>query len=241
MKIKLNHIYCFLEENRQFNHVVQHGFYNSCISPHQTPSQKVKSLLFSILNTQSQPKLDKMMIFWKNLNGKDISSFKSFSKAIGTNSNNGDPFDSLFKALKKQPAWGDKTAALFIKAIFHVHRGYYKKYSFWKDVPPLSISDKLRLPVDSVIIHIFKKISHRKIKSFAGINALLWKNGYRGDKIEVWDDLWFWGFITQKGTGKDRKVCFNESKYWALLHSDKSDKTLFTIRKKADEFKYLIK
>lgn len=242
MKEKLSKIYLFLIANRQFNKSVQASFYNFCISPNKKPADKACSLLFHILNTQSQPNIDKVAIFWQSIlrrNGK-LSSFKAFLNALSTKQNYESPFSELFKALTKQPGWGNKTAALFVKAIYHVHKGQYKKYSFWNDVPSLGKKDQLRLPVDTVISYIFKKLSQGKIKSFAAINNVLTKNEYKGKKMEVWDDLWFWGFITQKGMGNERSIGFNEAKYWAMPYSDKNSSTIKKIRNRAIQFKKLI-
>jgi hypothetical protein len=246
MEKKLKNIYNFLKTNRQFNKAVQEGFYKFCIGASRKRKDKARSLLFHILNTQSQPKIDKVAVFWQAiLKGDDkLSSFKKFYNAIKAKSKKGNPdqetpFLNLFKALKAQPGWGNKTAALFVKAVYHVHKWPFKKYAFWKDVPALSKTDQLRLPVDTVISYIFKKLSNGKIKSFAGINKLLTENNYTGKKMEVWDDLWFWGFITQKGTAK-RTFGFNEAKYWVMPYSDKSHLSIRTIKANANKFKKLI-
>jgi hypothetical protein len=39
----------------------------------------------------------------------------------------------------------------------------------------------------------------------------------------VWDDLWFWGFLTQKTTGKSRSMAWNEAKFWAVRSHSKDD------------------
>jgi hypothetical protein len=240
MEEKLKEIFKFLNENGKYNFTVQKGFYHACIVPYQKPSDKAKSLLFHILNTQSQPKIDKVAVFWQNIldNPAKLSSFNAFSKAININheQKNETPFLSLFKALKKQPGWGDKTAALFIKAVYHTHNGKYKKFAFWKDVPELTKKDRLFLPVDSVITFIFIKLSNKKINSFASINNELKNIGYTGAKIEVWDDLWFWGFITQKVSSGNRSWGFNEAKYWAMPWSDKNPQTIKKIKSKANIF-----
>lgn len=96
------------------------------------------------------------------------------------------------------------------------------------------------LPVDAVIAHIFSRISKNKAKSFSQINRLLNEQAYTGTKIEVWDDLWFWGFITQKGSTV-RKLGFNESKYWALSHVSKTEKQINEVKELCDKFVEIIK
>jgi hypothetical protein len=240
--MKLNKIYNFLEANSMFNRAVQNGVYHACISPYNSTAEKAKSLLYHILNTQSQPNIDKVARFWQTIlsDQNKLSSFTEFSNAIGIVKNTQSPYKNLFKALKKQPGWGDKTAALFVKTIYHVHKGQYKKYAFWKDVPELTKKDKLYLPVDTVIAYIFNKLSNGKIKSFVAINNELEKKELQNTKMDLWDDLWFWGFITQKGAGNKRKIEFNEAKYWAILHTEKDLPTITKIKNKANMFKKLI-
>ncbi|MGK0459084.1 MAG: hypothetical protein ACJAVE_002071, partial [Polaribacter sp.] len=51
-----------------------------------------------------------------------------------------------------------------------------------------------------------------------------------------WDDLWFWGFITQVGTGENREMQWNLNKFWTLRESDKNPKMIIEIEKKAEIF-----
>ena len=77
--------------------------------------------------------------------------------------------------------------------------------------------------------------------------------GYSAEEIEVWDDLWFWGYITQKidviqraNKKKDikretrRKIEWNKNKYWALRDSDKNSKKAEEIERKAEVFKRIV-
>lgn len=242
MQDRLKKIYRFLKANRKYNYQVQKAFYHECVCPYKTPSDKAKSLLFHILNTQSRPKIDKVAMFWQSVlsDRNKLSSFTAFTKAIGIKKNDKGSFANLFFALKKQPGWGVKTAALFVKAIYHLHNGKYKKYAFWKDIPELLDGDILYLPVDTVINHLFEKISSKKTRSFSSINHTL-QTIYKGKEMEIWDDLWFWGFITQRTrNGKRRIIEFNNAKYWALQHTNKEIKNISEIKNKAKEFNILI-
>jgi hypothetical protein len=55
-------------------------------------------------------------------------------------------------------------------------------------------------------------------------------------QMEIWDDLWFWGFITQNGSGDQREFVWNENKYWVIKESDKSLEMVMEIKRKATEF-----
>ena len=146
----------------------------------------------------------------------------------------------MFELLTKQESWGDKTAALFVKAVYHCHIGYAKELYFWSDAPSeLHNNDELFLPVDAVIIAIFKQLDNTKW-TFSKVNSEI-KKHYKGKDIEVWDDLWFWGFITQLGTGENREMKWNINKYWTLRESDKSPEVIKEIKLKAEFFLKIIK
>lgn len=241
MKNRLGNIFTFLTENRQFNHSLQDRFYKSVISPYSETTEKVVSLLYHIANTQSQPKIDSLASFYKNI-FQDTCCMTSMDKFIAKiNPNQPLNFDSLYNGMKNQDGWGKKTAALFSKSIFHLHNGHYaENLRIWDDVPKtITQRDNFYLPVDAVIIAIFKKLDSSKKWDFDKVNKTL-KDSYSGQEIEVWDDLWFWGFITQNGSGENRTFEWNENKYWALKESDKNSETIKTIKSKAQDFLNLL-
>ena len=122
-----------------------------------------------------------------------------------------------------------------------LHIDEYEKYKIWDDVPKLEEGDMLFLPVDKVITEIFKKIPHpnpkRKNWTFNSINKTL-NEKYSGSDMEIWDDLWFWGFITQLG-GEEREFKLNKDKYWVMKESNKDPQIIneiFGEKGKAQEF-----
>ena len=237
MSIILKNIYAFLNENRQFNQSLQDRFYKSVIAPYDDTSEKIISLLYNIANTQSQPKIDSLSSFYKSIFNDTMcmTSMKSFIHKI--NPNQAVLYNSIYDGMKNQNGWGNKTAALFAKSIYHIHNGNYSEnLKIWHDVPQtISASDNFYLPVDSVIIAIFKKLDDSKKWNFDKVNYTL-KESYSMQEIEVWDDLWFWGFITQKGSGNKRTFEWNENKYWSLKESDKSPEIINKIKAKAQDF-----
>ena len=234
MNYKLEKLFEFLSENRRFNHSLQDRFYRTIILPHVDTTEKIVSLLYHIANTQTQPKIDKLANFYKSVvqDPHCLNSMKNFIEKV--NPNKPLNFESLYNGMKNQSGWGNKTAALFSKSIFHLHNGNYSdKLKFWGDVPKsISPNENFYLPVDAVIIAIFKKLDGSINWDFNKINKTL-KTKYTGLEMEVWDDLWFWGFITQNGPGENRKFEWNENKYWALKESNKNPKTIREIKEKA--------
>ena len=60
---KIEEIYSFLEMHKVFNRTTQNGYYQGLIQ-FDNPKDRVLYLLFSAVNTQSQPKLDPLAKFW---------------------------------------------------------------------------------------------------------------------------------------------------------------------------------
>ena len=118
MEDKIEKLYNFLKENRQYNKQVQEGFIKSCIAIKDlSPEQKVLNLLYGVVNTQSQPKMDKIGEFFKKMYHKD-SRLNSYEGFLNTLKNEPESSVSLFELMKSQKGWGSKTAALFVKYIY---------------------------------------------------------------------------------------------------------------------------
>lgn len=236
MTDRIEELFKFISSNRKYNKALQERYYRSIILPYKDEKEKIISLLYHIANTQSQPKIDKLAAFYKSIITEEnsLKSFKEF--VIKINPNGESNFESVYKGMLNQKGWGPKTSALISKSIFHLHNGQYSEdLKIWNDVPKLiDKNDSFYLPVDAVIIAIFKKLKPDKTWSFTNINSIL-KEKYNGQEIEIWDDLWFWGFITQNG-GENRKFEWNENKYWVLKESDKDKIKIEEIKNKCHEF-----
>jgi len=236
MTDRIENLFKFISNNRKYNKALQERYYRSIILPYKDEKEKIISLLYHIANTQSQPKIDNLAEFYKSIITEEnsLKSFKEF--VVKINPKGESNFEGVFKGMLNQKGWGPKTSALISKSIFHLHNGQYSEdLKIWNDVPKLiNESDSFYLPVDAVIIAIFKKLNPNKTWSFTNINSVL-KDKYSGQEIEIWDDLWFWGFITQNG-GEDRKFEWNENKYWVLKESDKDKMKIEEIKSKCQEF-----
>lgn len=239
MEEKLGQIFKFLQQNRAYNKTLQEKHYRSVILPYDNVTDKTISLLYHVANTQSQPKIDSLAAFYKKIykNIECLNSFESFINKIKPNETTEISYRGLYESIKSQPGFGGKTSALLVKSIFHLHNGNYSdKLRIWNDAPSkIEEGDDFFLPVDSVIISVFKKIDNDKNWNFDNINAKLHEY-YHGEAIEIWDDLWFWGFITQNGSGDRRIFQWNENKYWALQETDKHQHEIDLIKSKAEMF-----
>lgn len=230
-------IFKFLNDNRIYNKELQTRYYLGIVKSQNSREEKIISLLYHIANTQSQPKIDNLAEFYKNIykNRDLLNSFSEFMSIISEDwkPNN---YSELYNAMKNQNGWGEKTSALFAKSIFHLHNNEYpSELRIWDDAPTdLGKNDKFYLPVDAVIIAIFKQIKPQNW-NFKNVNKIIEEN-YSGKDIEVWDDLWFWGFITQIGTGDGRTMGWNLNKYWTLRESDKNPEMILEIKEKANGF-----
>ncbi len=239
----LKEIFDFLKSNRIYNKELQTRFYNSVLSSQEKQFEKIISLLYHIANTQSQPKIDNLAEFYRKIyeNEESISSFKGFLTVINSNRDYQDNYYGLYNGMKSQNGWGEKTSALFTKTIYHLHNKEYPKgLKIWTDAPTeLKNEDSFYLPVDAVIIAIFKQLDNTNW-TFNKVNREI-KKYYNGKDIEVWDDLWFWGFITQLGTGENREMKWNLNKYWTLRESDKNPEMIKEIKLKAEIFLEILK
>lgn len=238
MNKKLQDIYSFLSENRAYNMPIQIGAYKLAMMSYDNTSDKVYSLLYATLNTQSQVDMDNSASFFKLIteNYAKLNSFSGFIEVLGGNAETPRDFKSLHKLLKSKSSWGDKTAALFVKAIYQTHIGYAKELRFWEDCPTsIENDDEIYLPVDAVINFIFFQLENPCKNNFKQINAYL-KAQIKDSDFEIWDDLWFWGFITQKSSGGKRILEFNEAKYWNLLHAPKDNETIQRTKTLAKQF-----
>lgn len=237
MTDRIEKLFKFISDNRKYNKALQERYYRSIILPYKDEKEKIISLLYHIANTQSQPKIDKLSEFYKSIITEE-NSLKSFNEFVGQiNPNAKSNFKSVYEGMLNQKGWGPKTSALISKSIFHLHNGQYSEdLKIWNDVPKLiDENDIFYLPVDAVIIAIFNKLDNSIKWDFNKINKTL-ETKYKGQQIEVWDDLWFWGFITQNGSGDNREFKWNENKYWVLKESDKDKMKIEEIKNKCYEF-----
>lgn len=242
MKEKLEAIFSFLKDHRKYNREIQSVFFGSVFNNKTSKKEKLISLLYHVAETQSQPSIKHLHKSYKQFYEKleeEFDSFEVFCSSIGCDKK----YFDLFTKIKSDdfPGYGDKTSALFVRMIYQIHNiDEYKKYKIWDDVPKLECEDKLFLPVDRVIEEIFnQKISHpdKKKWNFNNINKLL-NEQFKGSDIEVWDDLWFWGFITQKVVKNEtkREIEWNEAKYWVMKESNKNKRVKKEIQEKAKDF-----
>ena len=76
--------------------------------------------------------------------------------------------------------------------------------------------------------------------TFRGINNYLKKEcGYGSEDMLIWDDLWFWGFITQRSSANissKRVHDWNEEKYWSIFTAPQDRKSIGKIKLLAKTF-----
>lgn len=218
-----------------WNHRFQHSGYRRNLAHCSGPSSRLKALLYSTVDTQSQPPLDHLSPFvqfveqrrWapSSLTARGLASTLLGNQGVpGTQKQHG-AWEGLFRALREQPGWGNKTAALFVSAVIKIHRSKAKRLHFLSDLESargVDSSDRIYLPVDAVILKIFSRLSNGRYDSFPSINNYLLSLGYSPDDFLLWDDLWFWGFFTQHTQQGNDSFQWNEARYWCQRSSDKA-------------------
>ena len=243
----LANVFAFLRKNRRWNQEFQEQEYVRNLSHSRGSCGWLMNLLHMTVNTQSAPKLDKLGDFWRFMDQfkqSNPSTRKEFIDQLegGINLTLGDvkTWERLFRALRAQPGWGDKTAALFVKSAIKIHRGP-KELHFWSDLDvdvPIDPEDKIYLPVDAVIKHVFESTGLISRPSFRSVNCLLMDH-YDPEEMLLWDDLWFWGYFTQNSQEKNRTMSWNRNKFWCQPSSPTSDESEIKIL--CEEFIDLIK
>jgi hypothetical protein len=238
MKDHLQPLFHFLKANRKYNIDLQKKYREINLLRFETKTEKAFSLLHDTFYTQSQPDLDDAQKFFEDLynNQDSLVSFVAFCNYLG-HYDSKSPYLSLYNGLCRKKGWGQKTSALFTKNIYNIHHlPEMNELGFWTDAPPLLQEDRLLLPVDAVIKDIFMRFNP-KMNSFTRINKFLEKEKFI--EMDIWDDLWFWGYITQnpkEGIDELRGIGFNKGKYWLQLYTPKDPLVIKEIEEKCKEF-----
>jgi hypothetical protein len=246
----IDQLFEFLKANSGHNRAFQKRYYESLFGGVSSHSERVIQLLYSVVNTQRQPKIDPIGQFFKKLhdNKAELVSFSQFLDLHGQNDTE-KPFYSLYQGLKSNPGWGPKTSALFVKNVINIHLiEDYKAFRFWDDIPlDFLPSDQIYLPVDIVIINLFIEFIDTSCKDFESVNKFLNKKYKKVAEILLWDDLWFWGYFTQIPFQKSnayyakREFLWNENKYWASAESNKDELYMQELKNLAREFMLILK
>lgn len=231
-------VFQFLQRHAHINEAIQIGFVREVLSPARVEDRALL-LMQRVLDTQSSPKLDAIRKFIEPVSQSDClnscTDFRAYIKRLKRT-------DDLWLGLRQCDGWGEKTAALLVRNLAITERHEALKSPLWPDVDVLQ-RNEVRLPVDAVILAIFERLGPlkkgRTLKSFSAINTYLQDDlGYTSEDMYVWDDLWFWGFITQRSSPNQtqRTHGWNEAKYWAIPHAPKSAREVARIAHLAHEF-----
>lgn len=245
----IDQLFEFLKANSGHNRAFQKRYYESLFGGVNSNTERVIQLLYSVVNTQRQPKIDPIGQFFKKLydNKDDLASFSRFIDLNGQYDAE-KPFYSLYQGLKSNPGWGPKTSALFVKNVINIHLiEDYKAFRFWDDIPlDFLPSDQIYLPVDIVIINVFKELIDQSYIDFESVNKFLNEKYKTVAEILLWDDLWFWGYFTQipqqsNANDPKREFTWNENKYWATAETNKDAMYMLELKRLAREFLLILK
>lgn len=248
-------LFDFLKDHSRYNRQIQVDDIRMTFSSCDSVDERAKLLLFKIYNTQSQPKLDEMNAFFCRIERiptsmKSLASFSKFLADYSQETKKMQATGDLFTTLSSIAGWGPKTAALFLRNLALIQLTTDLRDKFWSDVDGFD-TKAIQLPVDRVIREIFSKVTvstkqlKHRLKTFESINKYLKDCDYSPADIVVWDDLWFWGYITQKvpknetdessggaskKTSPQRSHEWNESKYWSIFTAPKGAEHIAEIK-----------
>ena len=261
-------LFKFLSAHHHYNRQIQVDDIRMTFDSCDSVEERAKLLLFKIFNTQSQPKLDEMKQFFCKIEGcpDSLRSLEAFSEflthSLPQKDGQSKTTSDLFEKLNNVGGWGPKTAALFLRNLALIKQTQDLHGKFWSDIDCFDVKT-IRLPVDKVILSIFSKLTVSvedptlRLKDFESINTYLKNGDHSPNDIVVWDDLWFWGYVTQKVVKNERDVLFsatskkmspdrshvwNASKYWSIFTAPKNSTHIAEIKRLAeDEFLPLLK
>lgn len=260
---RIKALFKFLERNVEWNEAFQEREYARSLASCTSSRDRLVGFLHLNVSTQSGADMDELQPFWEALHAAtddQISTLTNFTqylvqkvtkekKSLGTRDTPDGVWEALFVALNSHFGWGIKTTALFVKATIKLHRGP-KALHFWPDATREAapvMDSRLFLPVDRVITRIFEELGLPS-PGVSSINNGL-RDVYRGEAMLIWDDLWFWGFFTQKKVtvpastnrvkGTKRILVWNPAKFWSQLSSDKDRESELEVL--GEEFLTLLK
>ncbi len=211
-------LFQFLKEGHEYNARWQRNVYRKLLAPYDSSRQKFYALLDHSMNTQSKSKIDNAGLFWKRLRPINSPSQINLGQlqrllrsVLDDNSEFSEEpsFFQIWKILrKKNSGFGPKTAALFVKALVCIHTEQLNQDLRFIEEFRVNENDRVFLPVDTVIIHIFNEYIFSEIgvflstqNAFGRINDILMK--FNGEDINCprwWHENDDWNAI---GTGVD--------------------------------------
>lgn len=251
MSDQLHKIYEFLRsaENKKYNRKVQNLDFKKWDVGCLLNNQRVLSIFWHCAKTQSNPRINSLTRFadqFRDFNSKNINiANKPFPLNVFFKEilllNDGSELANLAKLGN---GWGPKTSALLFKSLRVAAR--CNNEMFDKESLDLLHSDRnAMVPVDSVIKHIILNVLKFEYDGddFSQINKILLSYKKQFDPeltlcefVDVWDELWFWGFITQLSQNRVRVVAWNRPKLISISPVLFSNQEIGEISEKAEAF-----
>ncbi len=245
---RLKTLHAFLKTHRQWNEDFQQREYKRCLQACASPRERLVHFLHWNVNTQQRADMNDLARFWALIatarddqtnspeslcallkSSYELKPLQKWQLPLTPPTGS---WDHLFWTLRRVPGWGEKTSALFVNACIRLHQKGPPSLHFWeKDTLESTATgtSKLYVPVDAVIKRIFEELTDKNL-GFVQINNGLHAARWTADDMLIWDDLWFWGFLTQsskaqtddtnseaKSKPNDKRyvVEWNEAKYWS--------------------------
>jgi hypothetical protein len=236
---RIRSLFEFLKRNKAINLRIQRGYVAESLAPKKVADCALL-LMQRVLNTQSQPKLDPIAKFLQTaFTSNALRSCREFRSWLLAQTGTG----NIREALGHWDGWGPKTASLFVRNLAIIEMTPRLRQGFWADVDVLK-REEIEVPVDAVIMEVFARLGPlvgKDLKSHKSINYYLRDElEYSAREMLIWDDLWFWGFITQrsapKSQGGGRTVGWNEGKYWSIPHAPRRPADVARVMQLSREF-----
>ncbi|GGF72980.1 hypothetical protein [Alteromonas lipolytica] len=262
---RLSKLFDFLTEKQNQQHVdrLHEKALKHALTAYENPMDKVISLVYGLLAERSSGNIKYTAEFIQALHNKEgFYNFDSFVKRLEESGIGFESYEKLYQSLQRFNGVGKKTAALLVKTLYQINisRGKEWELAFWPEnsgygMKKIANDDRLYLPVDAVIHNVFffnntiqdPVLYKSASRSFDTINDFLFTNSSENypEKMLIWDDIWFWGYITQfsgKNVGvsgrriASKEEAFNREKYWANPYTAKTNDEIKDIERACREF-----
>jgi hypothetical protein len=165
--------------------------------------ESCKKFYKQLAHLPESPKI-KMEAFYKCFD-EEVSSFNDLFFHLG---------DSYLN-------FGNKKSALFLNKINWVQLNIEEEERIFINYEVDNM--ELMVPVDNVITFVLNKVLFKysgikldQYRDFILINDFFKEK--LGDNFMIIEDLWFWGFFSTIGNIKDRKLEFNEDKFYTAKY-----------------------
>ena len=223
-KDKFTQVLEFIEKHKSIKDKINVIENAKALITNDSAKEKIRVLFIDCINAAGGNNLSRngkaSKFFYSKINKLSDEKHINLNDFFACFDNNISNYTELYDYLcnsKRLINFADKKAALFIYKLNWLQENLENEQKIFKNYKINKY--QLIIPIDAVILIILNQILRinnktglDQKKDFKLINSFF-KNKI-GNKFILIEDLWFWGYFITKGNGKNRKIEFNEDKFY---------------------------